>query len=71
MKNGSQKRSAVILVLLFLIGAFMFVWPIASEWVSYQADDEELADSGFSIENVPVEEFGADFGADDYSEEDQ
>ena len=37
----------------------------------YAADDEELADSGFSIENVPEEEFGADFGADDYSEEDE
>ncbi|MBQ3701681.1 MAG: DNA-directed RNA polymerase subunit beta [Oscillospiraceae bacterium] len=37
----------------------------------YAADDEELADSGFSIENVPEDEFGADFGADDYSEEDE
>ena len=38
----------------------------------YQADDEELADSGFSIENVPEDEFGADFGADDdYNEEDE
>ena len=37
----------------------------------YQADDEELADSGFSIENVPEDEFGSDFGADDYSEEDE
>ena len=53
MKNGSQKRSAVILVLLFLIGAFMFVWPIASEWVSYQADDEEY---GTMAEQVRVPE---------------
>ena len=37
----------------------------------YQADDDELADSGFSIENVPEDEFGADFGADDYEEEDE
>ncbi len=37
----------------------------------YAADDEELADGGFSIENVPEDEFGADFGADDYSEEDE
>ena len=37
----------------------------------YQADDDELAESGFSIENVPEDEFGADFGADDYSEEDE
>ena len=37
----------------------------------YAADDEELADSGFSIENVPEDELGADFGADDYSEEDE
>ena len=37
----------------------------------YQADDSELEDRGFSIENVPEDEFGADFGADDYSEEDE
>ncbi len=37
----------------------------------YAADDDELAESGFSIENVPEEELGADFGADDYSEEDE
>ena len=37
----------------------------------YAADDDELADGGFSIENVPEDEFGADFGADDYSEEDE
>ena len=39
----------------------------------YAADDEELADGGFSIENVPEDEFGADFGADDdySSEEDE
>ena len=37
----------------------------------YQADDDELADSGFSIENVPEDEFGADFGADDYEEEEE
>ena len=37
----------------------------------YAADDDELAESGFSIEHVPEEELGADFGADDYSEEDE
>ena len=35
----------------------------------YQADDAELADSGFMIEDVPEDEFGADFGADGYDEE--
>ena len=29
----------------------------------------ELADSGFMIEDVPEDEFGADFGADGYDEE--
>ncbi len=37
----------------------------------YQADDAELADSGFMIEDVPEDEFGADFGADGYDEEEQ
>ncbi len=37
----------------------------------YRADDAELADSGFSIEDVPEEEFGMDFGSDDYTEEDE
>ena len=37
----------------------------------YQADDAELADSGFMIEDVPEEEFGADFGTDGYEEEEQ
>ncbi len=57
MKNGSQKRSAVILVLLFLIGAFMFVWPMVSEWASYQADDEEY---GTMAEQVRVQETGSE-----------
>ena len=36
----------------------------------YAADDEELADSGFSIENAPEDDFGADFGLnDDYNDE--
>ncbi len=37
----------------------------------YTADDEELADSGYSIEDVPEDELGADLGMDDYSEEDE
>ena len=37
----------------------------------YRADDRELEDRGFSIENVPEDEFGADFGADDYEEEEE
>ncbi|MCR5575777.1 MAG: DNA-directed RNA polymerase subunit beta [Oscillospiraceae bacterium] len=37
----------------------------------YQADDQELAESGFMIEDVPEDEFGMDFGADGYEEEEQ
>ncbi|MBQ9685827.1 MAG: DNA-directed RNA polymerase subunit beta [Oscillospiraceae bacterium] len=35
----------------------------------YQADDSELEAEGYSIENVPEDEYGADFGTDDYDEE--
>ena len=35
----------------------------------YQADDSEIEAEGFTIEDVPEDEFGADFGA-DYEEED-
>ena len=35
----------------------------------YQADDSEIEAEGFTIEDVPEEEFGADFGA-AYEEED-
>ena len=35
----------------------------------YTADDSEIEAEGFTIEDVPEDEFGADFGA-DYEEED-
>ena len=35
----------------------------------YTADDSEIEAEGFTIEDVPEDEFGADFGA-DYDEED-
>ena len=41
MRKGSKKRTTIVLVLLFLIGALMFIWPMVSEVTSYEADDEE------------------------------
>ena len=41
MRKGSKKRTTLALVLLFLIGAVMFIWPMVSEVTSYQADNEE------------------------------
>ena len=35
----------------------------------YAADDEEIEAEGFSIENVPEDEFDADFGSYDYNDE--
>ena len=41
MRKGSKKRTTLVLVLLFLVGAVMFIWPMVSEVTSYQADNEE------------------------------
>ena len=45
MRKGSKKRTTIVLVLLFLIGALMFIWPMVSEVTSYEADDEEYPDA--------------------------
>ena len=40
MKKKSQhKPGSVILVLLFLIGLFLVIWPVAIELFSYKNDD--------------------------------
>ena len=41
MKKRSQKRHSAVLIVLFLIGALMFIWPMLSELVSYQEDNDE------------------------------
>ena len=42
MKKKSQhKLGSVILVLLFLIGLFLVIWPVATELFSYKKDDGE------------------------------
>ena len=42
MKKKSQhKPGSVILVLLFLIGLFLVIWPVATELFSYKKDDAE------------------------------
>ncbi len=42
MKNKSQRKlGSEILVLLFLIGLFLVIWPVITELVSYQADEDE------------------------------
>ena len=41
MKKRSQKRHSAALIVLFLIGALMFIWPMLSELVSYQEDNDE------------------------------
>ncbi len=42
MKKKSQhKPGSMILVLMFLIGLFLVIWPVITELVSYQADENE------------------------------
>ena len=42
MKKKSQhKLGSVILVLLFLIGLFLVIWPVATELFFYKKDDAE------------------------------
>ena len=37
----------------------------------YQSDDSEIEAEGYSIEDVPEDEFGADFGASDYNDDEE
>ena len=42
MQKLSKRRLGTVgLILLFLAGLFMAVWPVAIEMVSYRIDDEE------------------------------
>ncbi len=40
-KKSHYKPGSVILVLLFLIGLFLVIWPVATELLSYKKDDAE------------------------------
>ena len=46
-----------------------FIPDIKDEY--YQADDSELAAEGYSIEDVPPDELGADLNAMDYSDDEE
>ena len=37
----------------------------------YQSDDSEIEAEGYSIEDIPEDEFDADFGSDDYTDDDE
>ena len=37
----------------------------------YQADDSEIEAEGYSIENIPEDEFDSDYSSMDYSDDDE
>ena len=60
LRKGSKKRTTLTLVLLFLIGAVMFIWPLISEVTSYQVDDEEY---GTLSEQIHAPETGPEINS--------
>ena len=58
MKKKSQhKPGSMKLVLLFLIGLFLVIWPVIAELVSYQADEDEyeaMSSEFHLLESSPV-----------------
>ncbi len=56
-KKTQHKPGSMILVLMFLIGLFLVIWPVITELVSYQADEDEyeIMSSEFHLpESSPI-----------------